>query len=77
MMTLVTWEERCIGLREMGGKESNITTQPIFSSTHRQSPGLSSQLHLVFSTAKETRDCYLQKDFGWKEPLEVTQSKPH
>lgn len=55
-MTLLTREERCIGLRERGEKEGNITTQPIFSSTHRQSPDLGSQLHLLFSMAKEKRD---------------------
>lgn len=77
MTTLLTREERCIAQRQRGGKEGNITTQPIFSSTHRQSPGLGSQVPSIFSLAKEKRDWDLQNDLSWQEPLEVTQSKPH
>lgn len=55
-MTLLTREERCVGLREGVGKKGNITIQSIFSSTHSQSPGLGSQLHLLLSMAKEERD---------------------
>lgn len=57
---------------EREGKESNISTQPIFTWIHRQSPGLG----LTFSMAKE-KTWVLQNDLSWKKLLQVTQSKPH
>lgn len=64
-MTLLTREERCVGPREGVGKKGNVTIQPIFSSTHRQNPGLGSQLHLLLSVAKEERMRF--QELSWLE----------
>lgn len=72
MMTLFTREEKCVGLREGGGKGG--LCKLIFSTTHRQSPGLGSP-SICFSLLPKKKATHLKNDLSWKEPQKVTQSK--